>query len=63
MSDAVISPDAKKPDEKVDQSAVVPKDAEPSKNAGATDTNKEDSTNPTDKQKTKQSSKGGKIGD
>ena len=63
MSDAVLSPDAKKPDEKADQSAVVPKDAEASKNAGATDASKDDSTNPAEKSKTKQSSKGGKIGD
>ena len=65
MSDAVLSPDAKKPDEKADQSAVVPKDAEASKDAGATDASKkDDSTNPAEKQKPKQSShKGGKIGD
>lgn len=50
MSDAVLSPDAKKPDEKADQSAVVPKDAEASKNAGGTDaSNKDDSTNPAEK--------------
>lgn len=63
MSDAVQSPDAKKPDEKADQSAVIPKDAEASKNAGGPEASKDDSTNPAEKQKTKQSSKGGKIGD
>ena len=49
MSDAVLSPDAKKPDEKADQFASISKDAESSKNAGATDASKDDSTNPADK--------------
>ena len=61
MSDAVPSSETKQSDEKADQSAANPKDSETTKNASPNDSNKEESN--AEKAKTKQSSKGGKIGD
>ena len=61
MSDAVPSTEVKQPDEKADQTAANPKDTEANNKAGPAESNKEESN--AEKAKTKQSSKGGKIGD
>lgn len=63
MSDAVPSTEAKKPDEKAEQTAANPKDSETTQNASPNDSNQEQIEIIADKAKTKQSSKGGKIGD
>lgn len=63
MSDAVPSSEPKQIDEKADQPAANPKDSDTTKNASPNDSNQEQTVANADKAKTKQSSKGGKIGD
>jgi len=61
MSDAVPSSEVKAPEEKAEQPAANPKDSETTNDAGPSDSKKEEPN--AEKAKTKQSSKGGKIGD
>jgi len=63
MSDAVPSQETKQPEEKADQPAANPKDSDTTKNASPNDSNQEQTESNADKAKTKQSSRGGKIGD